>query len=128
LSFGGGFVFYQFQHFGLSEHFCKEYGENLNFPAHLHQSFELIMVFSGNMEVTVDEKKYIINKNEVSMSFNTYVNLYRIRKACYILTNTNCRTIQCALECGYTSLRSFNRNFKLLTTLTPSEYRLKYKQ
>ncbi|MBQ7900574.1 MAG: helix-turn-helix transcriptional regulator [Clostridia bacterium] len=63
-------MFYEFQHFGVSEHFCKEYG-----------------------------------------------------KACYMLNNTNCTVIQCALDCGFTSLRSFNRNFKLQTSLTPQQYR-----
>lgn len=252
-------MLYQFEHFGISEHFCKEYGTNLNFPSHLHQSFELVTVLSGEMQVTVDSEVYTIRKNEgilifphqlhsmkstecehmlcifspeivkeyyrktvgkvpvcakfhisdysadslhrlqdesskikkkgvmytlcaefddtaeyvtkksdsenllyrifefveknynkdcsleslsadtgfsyhylsryfrnsVSITFNTYVNLYRISKACYMLNNTDCTVIQCALECGYTSLRSFNRNFKLCTNLTPIEYRNK---
>jgi AraC-like DNA-binding protein len=252
-------MLYQFEHFGISEHFCKEYGTNLNFPVHLHQSFELVTVLSGEMQVTVDTKVYTIRKNEgllifphqlhsmkstdcehmlcicspeivkeyytkyagkvpvcakfllsdhsvdslhrlqdesskikkkgvmysicaefddnaeyitkksdrenllyrifefveknykkdcslerlsddtgfsyhylsryfksrVSITFNSYVNLYRISKACYILNNTDYTVIQCALECGYTSLRSFNRNFRLRTKLTPIEYRSK---
>ena len=64
-------------------------------------------------------------KSRVSITFNSYVNLYRISKACYILNNTDYTVIQCALECGYTSLRSFNRNFRLRTKLTPIEYRSK---
>lgn len=250
-------MFYQFQHFGMSEYFRKEYGENFNFPNHLHQSFELITVLEGKMEVMVDGKihtiegneailvfpnqihslcsnncrhmlcifspefvkaytakisgkipsdnkfvlsKYLIDaldmlsnessiikkkgilysicsefdgnaiytdkqiedknllfkifefvelnynkdcslenlsketafsysylsryfKNTVAMSFNSYVNLYRISKACYILNNSDCTVLECALECGYTSLRSFNRNFKLHTNMTPLEYR-----
>ena len=250
-------MFYEYQHFGLSDHFHKEYGKNFNYPGHLHQSFELITVLSGRMQVTVDSRVYNIKpleavlvfpnqvhslscencehmlcifspeiiksfsaktanktpssnkfpissfsvdaidkltpestktkkkgvlyyicsefdenviytdkkiddgallykifqfveqnfnkdcsletlsketafsysylsryfKRLVSMSYNSYVNLYRISKACYVLNNSNCSILQCALECGYTSLRTFNRNFKLHTSVTPQEYR-----
>ena len=250
-------MFYQFQHFGMSEYFRKEYGENFNFPSHLHQSFEFITALSGSMDVMVNGKMYTITgneailifpnqihslsgnrcshmlcifspeivkayysktlgkepsenkfllsnyliealktlyeesskikkkgilysicsefdekaaynrkkikdknllhrifefvelnynkdcsleklseetafsysylsryfKNTVAMSFNSYVNMYRISKACYILNNSDNTIIECALECGYSSLRSFNRNFKLYTSMTPQEYR-----
>jgi AraC-like DNA-binding protein len=252
-------MFYQYQHFGISEYFCKEYGENFSFPNHLHQSFELIMVLSGNMTVTVDNEKYTVSQNEavlvfpnqlhslesaecehmlvifspdivrayytkktdkvtknskftippylaaqietiegtsskikmkavlynvcsifdeateyldkksgeaellykifeyvekcyatectlaslsrelgfsyfylsryfsgaVGMSFNTYINRYRISKACYLLANTNLPVLECAYEVGYKSLRSFNRNFKIYTGMTPNQYRTK---
>ncbi len=62
-------------------------------------------------------------KNTVGMSFNNYVNHLRINKACYLLNNTDNTVLQCSLETGYTSLRSFNRNFKLITGKTPKEYR-----
>lgn len=254
-------MFYQTQHFGLSEYFCKEYGENFSFPAHLHQSFEFITVLSGEMEITVDGNHYILNKGEallifphqvhslsstksehmlcifspeivkaylakntkklpesnkfipsqyliesinelcenspkikkkgvlyslcaefddnmkyyernsddknllykifefveinynkdcslerlsketafsysylsryfkntVGISFNAYVNQYRINNACYILNNSDCTILQCALESGYASLRSFNRNFKAITGMTPQIYK-KYNQ
>ncbi len=250
-------MFYQFQHFGLSEYFCKEYGENFSFPSHLHQSFEFITVLSGEMNITVDRKLYVLTKgesllifphqihslsskkskhmlcifsseivmayfskmtkktpesnkftpnkyiidsinelskdstkikkkgilyslcaefdenakyieknneyknllykifefvesnfdqncslkflskktgfsypylsryfkNNVGISFNSYVNQYRINNACYILNNSNCSILQCALDSGYTSLRSFNRNFKSIIGITPNEYR-----
>jgi len=249
-------MFYQAQHFGLSEYFCKEYGKDFSFPAHLHNSFEFITILSGEMKITVDNKSYVLRENEsllifphqihslnsksskhmlcifspeivksyflkvskklpesnkftpgkylidsidkltednskirkkgilyslcaefdensiyttkngddknllykifefielnynkecslerlaretsfsysylsryfknvVGVSFNYYVNRYRINNACYILNNSNCSIIQCALESGYTSLRSFNRNFKLITGKTPKEY------
>ena len=250
-------MFYEYQHFGVSEYFCKEYGKNFNFPSHLHRSFELITVLSGNMTVTVDNRIYTVERGEavlifpnqlhslqsekcehmlvifspdivpayqgktknkmpkeskitldeyvlkeidalneqsskikmksilyfvcaaldekneyvetkrederllykifdfveqsyarecslealcqalgfsyyyvsryfsnlVGMSFNSYVNRYRISKACYILNNSDCTVLECALECGFTSLRSFNRNFKIHTGVTPQEYR-----
>ena len=257
----GDFMFYQFQHFGISEYFCKEYGKNFNFPTHLHNSFELITVTEGEMYITVDDKtyalktgdavlvfphqlhsissetsrhmlcifspelvkayaskvvnrkpvhnmvnldKYLVNtldnlldssstfkkkgilysicaefdksaqytkrlsyeesllqnifefveknysgncelqdlaqktgysysylsrcfKKITGISFNTYVNRYRISNACYMLNNSNCSILQCALESGYKSIRSFNRNFLSVVSATPKEYREKIK-
>lgn len=254
-------MFYQFQHFGISEYFCKEYGKNFNFPMHLHNSFELIIVTSGEMQISVDDKLYtlkkgdavlvfphqlhsissensrhmlcifspelvkayaskVLNKKPVQntlrldrylvntldnllddsstfkkkgilysicaefdrsaeytkrlsyeesllqnifkfveenysgscnlqdlarktgysysylsrcfkritgISFNTYVNRYRISNACYMLNNSNCSILQCALESGYKSIRSFNRNFSAVLSVTPKEYREKIK-
>ena len=62
-------------------------------------------------------------KKNVGISFNTYVNYYRLSHACYLMENSNAPIIQCALESGYTSLRSFNRNFKAYFNVTPAEYR-----
>ena len=252
-------MFYQFQHFGMSEYVTKEYGENFNFPGHLHQAFEFVTVLSGEMEITVDSKSYLLHSNEsllifpnqihsmeshtsrhmlcifspdlvksyaskipdkipfdnkfipdrffidaldklsddasitekkglfyclcaefdkaakydtkksddknllyrifkfvetnynkecslaelahetgfsysylsryfrkiTGISFNSYVNQYRISNACYLLNNSDCSVLQCALDSGYSSLRSFNRNFKELLAVTPNEYRKK---
>ncbi len=253
--------FYQFQHFGISEHMVREEGENLNFRDHLHQSFEYLAVTKGKMEIIVDnavynlkagesiiifpnqihsisseksshilwifsselvrayaskiagkipvsnkfipsrfvteilnniydhssliEKKGIfyllcaefdknaeyINRREddknllykifkfvesnygkectleslaketgysysylsryfkkiVGISYNKYVNQYRISNACYILSNTDSSVLQCALDCGYDSLRSFNRNFTECLGVPPTGYRQKQK-
>jgi len=250
-------MFYQFDHFGLSEDFTKEYGRNFNFPVHLHQSFELINVISGIMEITVDSKEYTLNAGEsllvfpnqvhslrsnqsehvlfifspdlvkaytlkvsktvpesnvfkidsyilssldglseespliekkgilytmcsifdksavykerlyiekellykifnfvesnfnkdcsleelsketgysyshlsrffkkiTGISFNTYVNQHRIKIACYFLKNSDCSVLQCAIDCGYRSLRSFNRNFINFLSVTPKQFR-----
>ena len=250
-------MFYQYQHYGLSEYFCKEYGKNFSFPTHLHQSFEFITIFSGKMTVTVGNTQYILTKGEsllifphqphslqsnlsehllcifspeilkafsakiskklpksnkfvpsphtvasidnltndsslirkkgvlyslcaefdenaeytethhtdtqllykifdfvessykeecslselsksctydyhylsryfkkaVGISFNHFVNQYRINNACYLLKNSNNSILQCALESGYKSLRSFNRNFKSIIGVTPKEYK-----
>lgn len=62
-------------------------------------------------------------KKNVGISFNTYVNYYRLSHACYLMENSNAPIIQCALESGYASLRSFNRNFKAYFNVTPVEYR-----
>ena len=62
-------------------------------------------------------------KRIVGISFNSYVNHYRLSHACYLMENTTQPVIQCAYESGYASLRSFNRNFKEQFGCTPAQYR-----
>lgn len=62
-------------------------------------------------------------KKTVGISFNDYVNQYRISHACYLIKNTEFSVLECAFESGFSSLRSFNRNFKELYNLTPAKYR-----
>ena len=62
-------------------------------------------------------------KKIVGVSFNTYVNQYRLSHACYLMENTQLSIIQCAFESGYSSVRSFNRSFKVHFGLTPAQYR-----
>ncbi|MBQ6824465.1 MAG: AraC family transcriptional regulator [Clostridia bacterium] len=62
-------------------------------------------------------------KRTVGISFNAYVNHYRLSHACYLMENTDFPILRCAMESGYDSLRSFNRNFKNSLGLTPAEYR-----
>ena len=250
-------MFYQNQHFGISEYFCKETGENFSFPSHMHHSFEFIVIFEGKMSVTVAETDYelssgegvlifpeqihslksekskhslvifssdivntysrkyssklpvenkinipdylisqILDINEASsvikkkailygicslfdetaeyvekcvgeqgllhdifdfvennydkeynlnalghtlgyngaylsryfkeatgICYTSYVNRYKINKACYLLKNTNKTILECACDCGYASLRNFNRNFKSIIGQSPKEYR-----
>lgn len=62
-------------------------------------------------------------KKSVGMSFNAYVNHYRLSHACYLMEDHRLSILSCALDSGYTSMRSFNRNFKQSFHITPAEYR-----
>ncbi len=57
------------------------------------------------------------------ISFSDYVKRYRINEACYALQNTEKTVLQIAYDCGFESLRSFNRNFKKIVGMTPVGYR-----
>lgn len=61
-------------------------------------------------------------KRCTGISYTDYVNRYRVSEACYILQNTSQTILQTAYDCGFDSLRSFNRNFKNIMGVTPSEY------
>lgn len=62
-------------------------------------------------------------KESVGISFVDYVGRYRVNEAKRLLTETDLSVLSIAYECGFGSLRSFNRAFKSETELTPTEYR-----
>ncbi|MBQ7293944.1 MAG: AraC family transcriptional regulator [Clostridia bacterium] len=62
-------------------------------------------------------------KGCIGISFTDYVNRYRVNEACYRLRNNSGETIlQIAYDCGFDSLRTFNRNFRKFMNITPSDY------
>ena len=64
-------------------------------------------------------------KQCTGISFLDYVNRYRVDEACYMLKNNKQSVLQTAYDCGFDSLRSFNRNFKKIMGMTPCEYQEK---
>ena len=64
-------------------------------------------------------------KKIVGISYNDYVNEYRISRVCYLLTNTDRSVLDISGECGFNSLRSLNRNFKERLGISPIAYRAK---
>ena len=64
-------------------------------------------------------------KEKTEISFNKYVNSLRIKKSKMLIDTSDRSFSEIMLECGFTSLRSFERNFKAITSLSPSEYREK---
>ncbi|MDQ0229585.1 AraC family transcriptional regulator [Metabacillus malikii] len=57
------------------------------------------------------------------MTFTEYLNHYRTSQACYLLKNSEHSISEIASLCGYTNLRSFNRNFRMITNDSPRSYR-----
>jgi AraC-like DNA-binding protein len=61
----------------------------------------------------------------IGMPYSDYVRNIKISHACYLLRNTQESVIDIAIQCGYFSISSFNRNFKQMTSYSPTEYRKK---
>lgn len=62
----------------------------------------------------------------LNKTFYQYIATYRIQEAIFHIENDHNMTIESlAYECGFNSKTSFNRYFKEITGLTPSEYRKK---
>ena len=62
-------MFYEFEHDEGGEYFIKTYNKNFSYPPHLHNSFELIIALSGELTITIDGKKEIINKGDGVLIF-----------------------------------------------------------
>lgn len=61
----------------------------------------------------------------MNMGYTEYLNRFRISKACYFIGNENVPISEVYLKCGFENARSFNRNFKKYTHITPSEFKSK---
>lgn len=57
------------------------------------------------------------------ISFVDYLNDCRINHACYLVQNSEMDITHIAHDCGYNSIRSFNRNFLSHVGTTPLKYR-----
>ena len=62
-------------------------------------------------------------KERTGISFTEYVCRYRVTEACYLIGNTEKTFLSISGECGFASLRSFNRNFAKIMGVTPGDYR-----
>ena len=61
-----------------------------------------------------------------SMNFKSFINIFRFEKACKLLTDKNRDMASICSKCGFGSIRNFDRVFKSLSGVTPSEYRKRY--
>jgi len=62
-------------------------------------------------------------RRTVGITYNDYLNQYRISHACALLQSTSMTVLEISSECGFNSLRSLNRNFKQQLGCSPAEYR-----
>lgn len=62
-------------------------------------------------------------KKSTGMTFNQYINRLRIHEGQNLLKKTTLGVSEIATECGFNSLRSFNRKFVEIVGTTPTKYR-----
>ena len=91
-------MFYQTQHFGLSEYFHKETGTNFSFPMHMHHSFELITIIEGSMTVIVGNDKYELKKGESILVFPEQLHSLESSESKHILFIFSAHTITLFLK------------------------------
>ena len=73
-------MLYQTQHSVIADKVTLERGEDLTFPSHIHNSFEIIIATEGEMEVTVVGKKYTILGNECILVFPNQIHEIKTEK------------------------------------------------
>lgn len=59
----------------------------------------------------------------MNMSYTEYLNRYRISRACYLIDSERMAISDIYVKCGFENARSFNRNFKKYTGVTPSKFK-----
>lgn len=60
-----------------------------------------------------------------NMDFKKFINLLRFEHACYLLGHRDAEITRVCTQCGFSSIRNFNRVFKSLSGMTPMQYKAK---
>lgn len=85
-----------------------------------------ILSFARQMNVPEKKVRKLINQGLGYRNFNEFLNHYRIREAKMILSDPSKNELQVlriAMDLGYGSLAPFNRAFKEIVGVTPSDFR-----
>jgi AraC-like DNA-binding protein/quercetin dioxygenase-like cupin family protein len=67
-------------------------------------------------------------KKHTHKTFSTFLNEFRIAHACRLLSESHLSIVAVSMECGFNNLSHFNKQFKIFTGTTPTNYRLKLKK
>ena len=62
-------------------------------------------------------------KHHYRVTFIEYLNTVKIGHACKLLAEDHLNIVEVAYKCGYNNLANFNKQFKKLKGMTPSEFR-----
>ncbi|MFT5837679.1 MAG: AraC-like DNA-binding protein [Flavobacteriales bacterium] len=85
-----------------------------------------IKSLSEYLTIPEHQLRRLINQHLGYRNFNDYLNRYRVRDAAQRLSDPKLirlPILTIAIESGYASLTTFNKAFKTLKTMTPSEFR-----
>jgi len=95
----------------ITEYIMQNFDEDIALP-------EIASV--ANMAVTTFCNFF---KEHYRQTFVEYLNTVRIGHACKLLTEEDQKIFEVAYECGFNNLANFNRQFKKMKRMSPSEYR-----
>lgn len=92
---------------------------------YLAEHYKDSLTLAGLAQVLGTSKYHLsrIFSNKIGCNFNTYLNTLRIGYAQHLLANHSLSITDIAFECGFESQRTFNRTFKEISNITPSQYR-----
>ena len=126
---------------GLLYSLCAEFDRNAEYTEKVREDDGLLLKIFGFIENNYNKECSLrmlaeeISYHEVYLSryfkkstgltFTEYVNRYRVNEGAYILKNSQKKIVDVAYECGFDSLRSFNRSFKEIIGMTPRSFRMK---
>lgn len=85
-----------------------------------HEDISLLEIATvANMAVTTFCNFF---KEHYRVTFVDYLNTVKIGHACKLLSEKDLNIVDVAYQSGYNNLANFNRQFKKLKNMTPSEY------
>jgi len=85
-----------------------------------------ISELASRLSVTQHRLRSLINESMGYSNFSAYVNSYRIEAVKAAMSNPESASLpvlSIAMDCGFTSLSTFNKTFKALEGVTPTDYR-----
>jgi len=85
-------------------------------------SLEKISDFAGMSPFTFSR----FFKKNCGAGFVEYLNRVRTNKACYLLRETAYHVNEIAVECGFSSISNFNKQFRKTEGLSPRDYRSQF--
>ena len=62
-------------------------------------------------------------KNSTGLTPLEYLNMYRIKKACELIRSTENNMKDIAQKCGFSSISTFNRNFRKSMGVSPVQWK-----
>ena len=62
-------------------------------------------------------------KKHTGMNFVEFINSMRVQEAKSLLASTNSSVMEIAFKCGFTNVRTFNREFKRIVGMTATKYK-----
>ena len=85
-----------------------------------------ISELASRLGVTQHRLRSLINEGLGYSNFSAYINSYRIEAVKAAMSNSESASLpvlSIAMDCGFTSLSTFNKTFKALEGVTPTDYR-----
>jgi len=100
----------------IHEYFMKHYRDEID----LTQIASLVSMAEGSL--------CRFFKMQMGMTIFEYLNKIKVEFACKLLMNKEISITEVAYDSGFNNLSHFNKQFKKVTNLQPSEYRLRFKK
>jgi len=95
----------------------------------VQDSFERLLSLVSILKVLASSEEYqILNVSKITgKTFTSFVNEVRITHACKLLSETSRQISDICFDCGYNNFAHFNKQFKKITELNPSQYRSSFR-
>ena len=98
----------------IHDYLMKNYRESID----LKQIADLVSMAEGSL--------CRFFKMHVGITIFEYLNQIKIEFSCKLLMDKNLSILDVAIDSGYNNLSHFNKQFKLITGVTPKDYRLRF--